>query len=433
MAEDAILLISGVKGDTRRYRTLHAFEQLSLAGVRVKVAHITDRDVSQQAARAGVVILHRVANNRLVEQLARTAVRQNSLLILDTDDYLYEPEVTRWIDSPDFSDPIRLGLYRTEILCHRETLIQCHAVIASTGYLAGQLAQFGKPVFVHRNGFSRELLEISEQAIHELHKPGNRTTIGYASGTPTHNRDFEMIQPTLRSILSRYEQVDLLLIGPLNIGNGWEGFESRIRQVPLVSWRELPGWLAQFDINLAPLVLSNPFSQSKSEIKYMEAALVQVPTVASPTDAFCHAIQSGITGLLSRDGAEWEQNLSQLIENSRLRQSMGLAAHKAVVQQYNPGIRSLELVQTLNAISDTVRQRTIFPVDEGLTARIERNFGAASTGDAAKLNPAEPTLLQLGFYSLRYRGLTTLLGEIWVYLRRKLAFVFPFRTRSTPE
>jgi glycosyltransferase involved in cell wall biosynthesis len=51
--------------------------------------------------------------------------------------------------------------------------------------------------------------------------------------------------------------------------------------------------------------LDNPFSQSKSEIKFMEAALLGIPTVASPTQAFQHAIISGENGYLAAPG-DWQ-------------------------------------------------------------------------------------------------------------------------------
>ena len=43
-----------------------------------------------------------------------------------------------------------------------------------------------------------------------------------------------------------------------------------------MNWRELPWIIAQTDINLAPLEMDNPFCQAKSEIKFVEAALVGV-------------------------------------------------------------------------------------------------------------------------------------------------------------
>ena len=47
----------------------------------------------------------------------------------------------------------------------------------------------------------------------------------------------------------------------------------------------LPALISEVDINLAPLV-DSIFNRAKSEIKWIEAALVKVPTVASKIGAF---------------------------------------------------------------------------------------------------------------------------------------------------
>ena len=39
-----------------------------------------------------------------------------------------------------------------------------------------------------------------------------------------------------------------------------------------------------------------------------------------------------------------------------------------------------------------------------------------------------PTLAKRAIYSIRYRGLRTLLIQIWVYFRRLFAPIFPFKS-----
>ena len=58
------------------------------------------------------------------------------------------------------------------------------------------------------------------------------------------------------------------------------------------------------DINLIPLVI-NPFTEAKSDLKYDESALVEVPSVASPTVVYQSCIEPGSNGFLARTSDDW--------------------------------------------------------------------------------------------------------------------------------
>lgn len=76
---------------------------------------------------------------------------------------------------------------------------------------------------------------------------------------------------------------------------------------PFVDWKKLPSLIAEVDINLAPLEQSI-FNEAKSENKWVEAALVKVPTVASNVGAFQRMIVSGETGILCDTEEEWVES-----------------------------------------------------------------------------------------------------------------------------
>ena len=86
---------------------------------------------------------------------------------------------------------------------------------------------------------------------------------------------------------------------------------DRIERLPFLPWHEMLAVLATADVQLAPLRLDDPFSDAKSEVKYLEAGALGVPTVASPTDAFRRVIRHGVNGLLAAtrsrlgDAASW--------------------------------------------------------------------------------------------------------------------------------
>ncbi len=300
MANDApsLLIVSGVQGDPRRYRTFHLYEQARLAGLNCQLSHITDPHLRHKVEQAAVVILHRAAFDAQVTWIERELHRNGRILINDLDDLIFDPAAVQHIHSPDFADPVRRSLYLEDVHRFRQTLDVCDHVIVSSDYLAERVKQLGKPASVHRNAFSLEMLAIARATQPSLPAKAGRQVIGYASGTPTHDQDFALIKPALHSILSRYPNVEAWLVGRLDPGRDWGTVHDRVKRVDFVPWRKLPGILVNFDVNLAPLQVDNPFGQSKSEIKYIEAALCCVPTIASPSDSYQYAIQDGQNGYL---------------------------------------------------------------------------------------------------------------------------------------
>lgn len=139
----------------------------------------------------------------------------------------------------------------------------------------------------------------------------------YLSGTPTHRRDFAQAVPALASVLGAHADARLLLVGHIEPPDALAPFASRIEHRPLVPWQELPGILAGVDVNLAPLETGNAFTACKSSIKYLEAALVGVPTVATPLPDFQRVIEDGRNGLLATADDEWRRAL----EHSQARRS----------------------------------------------------------------------------------------------------------------
>jgi glycosyltransferase involved in cell wall biosynthesis len=418
-AVPSLLILSGVKGDPRRYRTFHLYEQARLAGLSCQLSHVTDPGLHQKASRASVIILHRAAYDAQVAWIEKEIHDRHGLLVADLDDLIFDPEAVRYIHSPDFSDPVRRSLYIEDVRRFRHTLELCDHVIVSSNFLAERIRQLGKPASIHRNAFSLEMQAISENALATWKTVPGRKVIGYASGTPTHDQDFALIQPVLKSTLARYPEAELWLVGKVDPGSGWGETGGRVKKLPLVPWRKLPQIQAQFDINLAPLLVDNPFGQSKSEIKYVEAALLKVLTIASPSEAYAYAIQDGETGLLARYDQEWQDKLEQLIGNPTQREELSQAARQDVLERYHPLVRARQLVENLKSITGLPFE----PVFEDQSASLDDSPGRYWSCAAYEKSP---TTIQRGVYTLRYRSLRTLVQQVWIYFRRLVSPVFPF-------
>jgi glycosyltransferase involved in cell wall biosynthesis len=420
--QPAILIVSGVRGDTRRYRTFHLYEQSQLAGMNSQLAHITDDDLQKKVEQSSLVILHRTFYTDQVSWLISYIHRKGGLVIQDIDDLLFEPAAFSYIDSVDFTDSLRTSLYLEEMHLYRDTIEACDAVIVSTDYLAERVKQFNKPVKIHRNAFSMEMLAQSEKAYKSRRGMDERIVIGYASGTATHNQDFARIKPALQSTMEKFAHAELWLVGPVDPGKDWGQLADRIHLLKKVPWRELPEVLAKFDINLAPVRIDNPFGQSKSEIKFMEAALVKVPTIANPSDAFKVAIRNQFNGFLANSTREWEQTLEQLIFEHKRRVEVGKTAYQDVQKSYHPLVRAKELAGTLSSLTKYPFNFTPHVNPEDL-----ERFNRSHTFWSSAQLETTPTLRQMGLYTLHTRGFKVLVKQIRVYVRRWLTPILPYR------
>ncbi|HEY76457.1 MAG TPA: glycosyltransferase family 4 protein [Thermoflexia bacterium] len=351
-----VLFISGIGGDTRRYRCIHQQEQLALKGVPTSLREDDDPQLLTDVFDYDVFILHRVPFSPLVGLIIELAHAQGKPVIFDTDDLVFDPELYAHIGLVDTLPPEVARRFRADLARLEETFQHCDCVLTTTEFLAEEARRRGKPAYVNRNAPNAEMFRISEQAWAERQRrleesnAARPVVIGYFSGTASHNRDFQTITEPLVWVMSTYPWVWLHIGGYLELSPAFEPLRSRIRRTPYMTWRELPHVIAQADINLVPLETDNPFCQAKSEIKFVEAALVGVPTVASRAEAYEYAIAHGRNGLLVNSPDEWREALQMLLDHPQRRREMGEAARRTVYARYTPERRAEELWATLSDI-----------------------------------------------------------------------------------
>jgi glycosyltransferase involved in cell wall biosynthesis len=89
----------------------------------------------------------------------------------------------------------------------------------------------------------------------------------------------------------------------------------------------------EVSINLAPLDLSRSFCHAKSEVKYLEAAAIGIPTVASNSKGFLEATahrreKEGC--FLAANADDWVRILNLLIRHKSERESKGETAYEHI-------------------------------------------------------------------------------------------------------
>ncbi|MFS9025581.1 rhamnan synthesis F family protein [Streptococcus australis] len=327
-----ILLIDGVENiipQCTRYRVLNKAEQLRKHGFAVKVVNLSDFQLSM-AQNASHIIIYRSPISPELLRLCHLAKEYGKPVFFDIDDLVFDTVYTDQLSYTQGLNSVEKGNYDAGVRNYGYMLKNCDGAITSTNQLQEELYKYQSKVLLNRNLASNDLIAISSQYIKEYSQTSDIVKIGYFSGSISHNENFELIKPAIKQLLTKYSNVQLHIVGILDIPQDMKPFENQIVTHDYVDWDKLPALISEIDINLAPLV-NSIFNRAKSEIKWIEAALVKVPTVASKIGAFSDTIIDGETGLLATDD-EWFDKLEALVLSTELRQEIAEAAYWDVLE-----------------------------------------------------------------------------------------------------
>ncbi|HYZ21530.1 MAG TPA: glycosyltransferase [Rhodopila sp.] len=318
----------------RKYRVDQKAEMIHSLGFDCTTVSWTDTEAAITLLQThSVAIFYRVPAFPDLLRILDEANRLGVPHYFEVDDLIF--------DISDYANPnlVRLstadaeGLFEGAIL-YRQALVKCRNVIASTGYLAGRMqALGGGRAFVVENALDAETLRIAEAT--RRREPDGKVRIVYGSGTRTHDADFALVAPVLRRVLRENPEVELLLIGELTPPRAILALGSQVTQMESRPYTEYLDILAESDVAIAPLMHVS-FNEAKSNIKFLEAAAVGVPSVCSARSAFTTAIRHGETGFIADTEAEWYHALTNLVRDPTLRARIGAAARKDVLDRYSP-------------------------------------------------------------------------------------------------
>jgi glycosyltransferase involved in cell wall biosynthesis/tetratricopeptide (TPR) repeat protein len=220
----------------------------------------------------------------------------------------------------------------------------CSYGIASTTPLAEQMAKHVKTgrVYTHRNGLSAKHEACSASGLQRsTAATADMVTIFYGSGTKAHNEDFEeLVVPALVEIVRRHgTRVSVVIVGYVTVTEQLRPLDQNITIFDPI-WNVDDYWrlLSEADINIAVLKPSL-MADCKSEIKWLEAAMLGIPSVVSRTRTYAEVIEDGVSGFLCDTSEDWISAFDRLIRDPKLRQDMGFAAQTSVQKFY--GLQSM--------------------------------------------------------------------------------------------
>lgn len=352
-----------------RYRVLRPAAAAAALGARIAVLcgdEIGDRIAEVRGA--DLLIIWRAPWEPVLEAAVRLARRAGARIVFDVDDLMVRPDLAR----TNIIDGIR-SQYLTErgVADHyariRNTMLSADLCVASTEQLAQHMRRAKMPTFVLPNGFDHAVLATSRLAVRRRAEAPDDglVRLGYASGSRTHQKDFAVCADAVGAALRARPECRLVLFRTvdgtplLDIEEfpALNGLEHQIEWRHLVQLEQLPDELARFDVCLAPLETGNPFCEAKSELKFFEAALANVVTLASPTGPMRRVIRHGETGFLAESADEWQTMLIGLIEDRVLRSRVAEAAYLAVIWEFGPE-RRIDMMSDLIALATGGRAAT---------------------------------------------------------------------------
>lgn len=354
------------------YRVKRFAEAYTAIGASVSI--ITAGEIGghlNRIAACDILSLWRIAWSPELAAAVHACRSNGGKVVFDVDDLMIRPELAK----AKIIDAIRSNRFdETETAKFfermQQTMLAADVCVTTTLELASQMRLFGKPVLIMPNGYDEATYSTARLAARkkQAQGPSNTLRIGYASGSLTHQKDFQNCYLAVANALKRHPNCRLVLFHDDNNTPCLEisEFPELAHLADQIEWRELvgiedlPQELARFDINIIPLETNNIFTESKSELKFFEAALAGVCSVASPTGPFRRVVRNGENGLLAATPEEWEQHLESLICNPDLREKFAEEAMANTLFSYGPVHRTQQVAKLATYLTQPAARGVIF-------------------------------------------------------------------------
>lgn len=296
--------------------------------------------IDEIANFADVLVICRSGFSHYINQLITKFKVRRKRVLFDIDDLVFNTSYSQLIMNTldcDLSKHESWDCWFAYIGRMGETLRLCDRAVTTNDFLAARIADFsGLPVSVVPNFINKEQLEISETLFRNKEKSAfardDKITLGYFSGSPSHNLDYAIITSALEEVMENDSRVELMVVGYIEAGTTLSRFGSRIKYQPFQDYVNLQRLISRVEYNLIPLQ-SNVFTNCKSELKYFEAAIVGTLSIASPSYTYACAIQDGENGYVAQ-AHQWKSVIHNAIENIDTYPDMAATAYADALSKY---------------------------------------------------------------------------------------------------
>ena len=211
-------------------------------------------------------------------------------------------------------------------------------IIAGNPYLSNYARQYNKNVKIIPTTI--DTLEYSRLST----KQTDAICIGW-SGSVTTIQHFNVALPFLRKLRDKYgNKICFKVIGDKNYINE----DLNIHGIAWNKEDEIKE-LSSFDIGIMPLP-NDKWAEGKCGLKGLQYMALEIPTIMSPVGVNTEIIQDGENGFLADKEDEWLEKLSLLIESEELRNTIGKAGRKTIVEKYSVEANKKKYVEVFKSL-----------------------------------------------------------------------------------
>jgi glycosyltransferase involved in cell wall biosynthesis len=362
-----------------KYRVWQKQRAFALLGIDCDVVPWSEHEAVRSALQTcSIAIFYRTPGFPKVLEAIAEAKRLRVPTLWEVDDLIFDEAAYLANRNLETLEPGLRQSVLDGVPLYRAALLACDYGLASTETLAEAMRTAGvAETFVVENGLDEETLGLAAEIVARRQpRPDGRVTVIYGSGSKAHDADFEQAAEGLRRAMAANPALHLRIVGTLTLSEAFAPFADRIDRIPPVDYGSYLRLLGQADISLAPLE-ATVFNDAKSNIKFLEAAVLELPSVCSPRAAFAGAITSGVDGFLAETADEWAGALGRLAADVSLRRQVGTAAADTAHRLYDP--QALAQAQVA-PIAD--RLAPIQPRDKLRVLAVNVHFAPESFGGA---------------------------------------------------
>ncbi len=326
----AFLTKTDETGPASRYRVYQFLPHFTSKGVDVEVYPALGPGYVELANRAGFFPLTRrglLAAGSFLKRLVQfPKILRADLIVIEREFFPCFPplfELLIWVIKGgyilEFDDAIFLS--RGRRLKYPSTVRMARKVIVGNEFLADYARRYNDNVYVVPTCLDVEAYEV--KASYGLE---GRPCIGWI-GLPYNFHHLRIVEGTIGKLIEDMN-CEFVVIS---------GREPELSfPVTYVPW-SLEGEkveISKFDVGVMPLE-DTPFARGKCGLKILQYMAAGVPVVASPVGVNREIIRDGVNGFLARNEKEWEEKLTLLVADERLREKFGREGRKTVEEKYS--------------------------------------------------------------------------------------------------